>query len=182
MENLQPRCIQCDVELPGSHSHRKYCSTRCKSSWRKNNPGPPREAGHVCRCCGTTFPIGPGQHNKWLCSDACRKKSNTDSVRNFHKRRPKMEAIYRARTKEKCPVDSQNLRFYRLNPVAARHCESCGDRRVLEIAHKPGFERLGARRSSANMKWPKMVWVLCPTCHRLLDRMRYSPAELGLTV
>jgi len=25
-----------------------------------------------------------------------------------------------------------------------------------------------------------MVWVLCPTCHALLDRMHYPPEELGL--
>jgi hypothetical protein len=31
------------------------------------------------------------------------------------------------------------------------------------------------------MRWPEKVWVLCPTCHRLLDRMNYSPSELGLS-
>jgi hypothetical protein len=33
---------------------------------------------------------------------------------------------------------------------------------------------------AANMQWPEMVWVLCPTCHRLLDRMHYPPTDLGL--
>lgn len=91
-----------------------------------------------------------------------------------------MEAIYRARTREKLGPDSQNKRFYALNPNAPRACEACGEDRVIEVAHRPGYERLGARRSSANMQWPKMVWVLCPTCHRLLDRMHYPPEDLGL--
>ena len=180
MKSLQPHCIECGVEMPGAHSHKKYCSTRCKGRWQKKNPSQPVAKGHNCRVCGVLFPIGPGQNNKWLCSDACRRSSNAASVRNFHERRPKMEAIYRARTKEKLPPDSQNRRFYQLNPNAPRCCESCGESRVTEIAHRPGCERLGQRRSSANMVWPTMVWVLCPTCHRLLDRMNYPPSDLGL--
>lgn len=180
MEDLQPRCVDCGAAMPGSHLHRKYCSGRCKARWRKKHPAPPREAGHDCRECGTHFSIGPGQHNKWLCSDACRRASNARSVRTFHARRPRMEAIYRARTKTRMPPDSQNRRFYGLNPEAPRACEACGEARVTEIAHKPGHERLGERRAAANLRWPDMVWVLCPTCHRLLDRMHYAPEELGL--
>lgn len=180
MDDFQPKCVECGVSMPGSHSHKKYCSSACKGRWRKKNPSPPRENGHTCRVCGIHFQIGHGEHNKWICSDECRKKSNAASIRNFHMRRPKMEAIYRAKTKNKLPPDSQNRRFYSLNPNAPVACESCGESRVLEIAHKPGHERHGARRSAANMKWPEMVWVLCPTCHRLLDRMHYPPAELGL--
>lgn len=167
-------CVQCGTEMPPSHSHRKYCSGKCKAAYRRAHGGGTVEDGHVCRQCGTRFQIGPGQHNKWLCSDKCRRDSNAKSVREFHERRPRMEAVYRARTKEKLPPDSQNLRFYRLNPDAPRACESCGEARVTEIAHKPDHARLGQRRSAANMVWPAMVWVLCPTCHRLLDRMNYS--------
>lgn len=181
MDPLQPSCVECGAELPGSHIHRKYCSTRCKARWRKKHPHPPRKAGHHCRECGVLFEIGPGQHNKWLCSDPCRKASNARSIRTFHQRRPQMEAIYRARTKQKLPPDSQNRRFYGLNPDAPKCCQSCGEGRVVEIAHRPGHERLGQRRSAANMKWPEMVWVLCPTCHRLLDRMNYPPEDLGLS-
>ena len=179
--DLQPHCVECGVVMPGSHLHRKYCSSKCKFYWRKKNPCQKREDGHLCRQCGTLFPIGPHQHNKWLCSDECRKASNAQSVRTFHDRRPQMEAIYRARTKKKLPPDSQNRRFYLAYPNAPKACQGCGESRVVEIAHKPGFERLGQRRSRANMQWPEMVWVLCPTCHRLLDRMNYSPSELNLS-
>jgi len=180
MESLHPKCVECGVELPGSHYHRKYCSGRCKARHRKRVPHLTREHGHNCRMCGRHFPIGPGQHNKWLCSDDCRRASNAKSARTFHERRPAMEQIYRARTKEKQLPDSQHVRFYRLNPTAPKACQACGESRVTEIAHKPQHARLGQRRSSANMQWPEMVWVLCPTCHRLLDRMNYSPLELGL--
>jgi hypothetical protein len=178
--SLQPHCVRCNKEMPGSHSHRMYCSGACKAAYRRANPNQSRDDGHNCRQCGTLFPIGPGQHNKWLCSDECRRASNAKSVRTFHDRRPMMEAIYRARTKDKLPPDTQNRRFYSLNPDAPRACEGCGEDRVIEIAHRPEHQRFGQRRSSANMRWPGMVWVLCPTCHRLLDRMHYPPKDLGL--
>ena len=175
------KCLECGISMETSHIHKKYCSSKCKARWRKKNPNGKMEDGHNCRVCGKLFALEKGQANKWLCSDECRRASNAKSVRSFHERQPLISAVYRARTKEKCPPDSQNKRFYALNPAAPVACEACGEHRVTEIAHRPGHERLGARRSAENMKWPDMVWVLCPTCHRLLDRMRYSPEELGLT-
>jgi len=86
------------------------------------------------------------------------------------------------RSKEKQLPDSNLIRFKRWNPNAPDACESCGEDRVIEVAHKPGFERNGAWRKAANSKWPEMVWVLCPTCHSLLDRMHYPPGDLGLIV
>ena len=135
---------------------------------------------HACRICGTIFPITKEQHNKWLCSEVCRRASNAKSVRTFHLRKPHKEYEYRSRTKAKKLPDGNNVRFYRSNPTAPKSCESCGESRVLDVAHKPGHERIGAWRSSKNCKWPEMVWVLCPTCHALLDRMNYPPSDLGL--
>lgn len=176
-------CIECGVEFPpSSHFHRKYCSGKCKARHRKKTAAGKLADGHDCRVCGKHIELKPGQANKWICSAKCRRARNAESVRDFHLRRPAMEAIYRARTKKKLPPDSANRRFYKLNPNAPRTCESCGEARVTEVAHKPGHERIGERRSSANLKWPTMVWVLCPTCHRLLDRMGYSPQELGLAL
>ena len=177
---IHPKCVQCGVEMPGSHSHRKYCSGSCKAAYRKANPGGKADDGHNCRQCGTWVTIGHGQHNKWLCSDECRRASNAKSVREFHSRKPQAEAAYRARTKEKRLPDGNLHRFYRTNPDAPRACESCGEHRVLDVAHKPEHPRLGAWRNSKNCIWPTMVWVLCPTCHSLLDRMHYQPEELGL--
>ena len=176
------KCVECGADMGAVHIHKKYCSGKCKARWRKKNPNGRLADGHICRICSKWFPLGPRQANKWLCSDNCRRASNAKSVREFHKRQPLIEAIYRARTKAKKLPDGQNVRFYRLNPDAPRACESCGESRVTEIAHKPGYERLGARRSSKNLVWPLMTWVLCPTCHRLLDRMNYAPSELGLNL
>src|ERR1039458_9473927 len=83
-------CIQCSCELPAtSPSHRKFCSGRCKARYRKIHGCDGKSGeGHQCRECGTLFPIGPGQHNKWLCSDECRRKSAKRSIREFHGRRP----------------------------------------------------------------------------------------------
>jgi len=166
--------------MPGSHIHRMYCSRRCKGRWQRKHPKAP-VTSHACRVCGTPFGIGPGQHNKWLCSDICRRSSQAKSVRTFHQRRPQQEAIYRARTKAKKLPESNLARFYRSNPDAPRACESCGESRVLDVAHRPEMRRLGAWRSSRNCHWPAMVWVLCPTCHALLDRMGYPLHELGLS-
>ena len=168
--------------MPGSHVHRKYCSQKCKGRYRKKNPSPPKENGHICRICGKWFPIGKGQHNKWLCSDQCRRESVAKSTREFHLRNPHKENLYRQRTKAKRLPDSNLIRFRRTNPNAPKKCESCGENRVLDVAHKPGKERNGAWRNSQNCKWPDMVWVLCPTCHALIDRMHYSPEELGLKI
>ena len=175
-------CVQCAADLSGSHSNRLYCSTRCKAAYRRANPAPPASEGHHCRMCGTLFKIEKGQHNKWLCSPACRRASNNKSVRTFHERKPHMEPIYRERTKSKKFPEGNLVRFYKYNPDAPRSCEACGENRVLDVAHKPTHRRLGEWRSSKNCKWPGMVWVLCPTCHCLLDRMHYPPADLGLKV
>ena len=175
-------CRDCGSEMVGVSLHQKYCSQKCKRRYHKKRSvdqnGP--VSSHTCRMCGTGFPIGKGQNNQWLCSEKCRRASNAKSVREFHKRRPLQQELYRARTRKKIGPDGNLIRFYGNNPNAPRSCESCGEIRVLEIAHKPGFERIGERRSKVNSKWPDLVWVLCPTCHRLLDRMGYAPGELGL--
>lgn len=87
---------------------------------------------------------------------------------------------YYSRSRKKLGPDSNLRRFFWRYPNAPKSCQSCGEKRVIEIAHKPGFERNGSWRSVANTKWPEKVWILCPTCHALIDRMNYSPKDLGL--
>jgi hypothetical protein len=50
---------------------------------------------------------------------------------------------------------------------------------VLDIAHRPEHARRGAWSNAANTT-PEKVWILCPTCHALLDRLGYSAEQLGL--
>lgn len=172
-------CLHCNAAMKAEHLSKKFCSARCKKRYNKSH-GRKRDDGGVCRQCGKLFPRGPGQNAKSICSPECRRARLAESVRTFHLRRPAMEAIYRSRTREKIGPDSSLRRFYLWNQNAPRSCESCGESRVLEVAHKPTSPRLGERRTKLNCKWPELVWVLCPTCHRLLDRMNYSPDELGL--
>lgn len=157
----------------------RYCSPACGAKYRSSQR--PKVTHHQCRTCGKDFPIGPGQNQKWLCSDACRRAKNAKTVREWHLRNPDRAALHRQRRKAKQLPDGNLTRFRRWNPDAPTACQSCGENRVLDIAHKPGRERNGQRRSSKNCKWPDDVWVLCPTCHALIDRMRYPPAELGLS-
>src|SRR3990167_5040842 len=135
------KCVECRIEMQSGHAHKKYCSGRCKARYRKKHGGGKMSDGHDCRICKKWFALKQGQANKWLCSDKCRRAANAKSVREFHNRRPLMEAIYRARTKDRFPPDSANRRFYQLNPKAPRACESCGESRVTEVAHRPGHER-----------------------------------------
>ena len=176
---FQSKCLSCNADLSGSSPSRKYCNHLCKNRYLKRH-GTKREDGHPCRVCGTLIALIPGQNNKWICSANCRRARTAEIVRTFHERRPRAEAFYRARTKLKQDPDSNLKRFRRSNPLAPQACEACGEIRVLDIAHKPRARRFGEWRSARNCKWPSMVWVLCPTCHALLDRMNYSPEELGL--
>lgn len=173
-------CLYCGKEMLGSHIGRKYCSRKCKAAYYRTHTAGHITDGHICRTCGKHFPLKSGQGNKWYCSDECRKAAVAKSAREFYLRHPQMEKIYRTRTREKLGPDSNVKRFYKWNPNAPRACESCGETRVLEIAHRPECARIGGYRNKANYKWPEKVWVLCPTCHQLLDRMNYTPAELGL--
>jgi len=181
-KSLCPTCVECGLQMPSAHIHKMYCSRRCKGRYRKKHPHGSLAAGHACRMCGKRIKLHKGQGNKWLCSSKCRRASTALSVRTFHERRPRQEAIYRARTKEKRLPNGNLHRFYRTNPNAPHACECCGEKRVLDVAHKPHAARLGEWRSSKNCKWPSMVWVLCPTCHALLDRMHYPPSDLGLVI
>ena len=71
--------------------------------------------------------------------------------------------------------------FFRANPGAPMHCEACGESRTIEVAHKPAYKREGGPKRYSSCLWPEKVWVLCPTCHSLIDRCGYGPSSLGLT-
>jgi len=177
---MKTLCLHCSAPVSAQRTTRKFCTRECGAAYRWKIAPKKSDEGHVCRACGKTFPIGPGQNQKWTCSDACRRARVAQITREFHLRNPEREALYRQRHKAKQLPDSNLHRFRRWNPNAPTACESCGETRVLDMAHKPGQERNGQWRSQANCRWPEMVWVLCPTCHALLDRMHYPPAELGL--
>ena len=175
-------CDHCGKEYEYKRHDSKYCSQSCGAAHRFSLQPKITEAGRQCIVCGKQFSLRRDQSQKKTCSDACRRARVSQIIREWHKRNPERESLYRQRTKEKQLPSTNLVRFYRHNPDAPKACECCGEQRVLDVAHKPGYERNGQWRNINNTQWPEQVWVLCPTCHALVDRMRYSPEELGLTI
>ena len=174
-------CEHCRIEYVAKRATSRFCSQKCGAAFRWAKTEKDTEKPRACRECGKMFFASADANQKRICSVECRRARNSRSVREFHAANPDRENWYRLRSKEKKLPDSNHIRFYRVNQSAPKHCESCGEARVLEIAHRPNHERNGRGRSLSNCKWPEMVWVLCPTCHRLLDRMNYTPEDLGLS-
>lgn len=174
-------CIHCGKDFEPKRKDSKYCSRSCGAAYKFSLLPKVTDSGRTCIVCGKHFPLNRNQGQKKTCSDGCRRARVAQIIREWHKRNPDRESLYRQRTKEKQPPGTNLVRFYRHNPGAPNACESCGENRVLDVAHKPGHERNGQWRNKNNTKWPQKVWILCPTCHALIDRMHYSPEELGLT-
>src|SRR4030042_995683 len=180
-------CQYCGKEFLSDHLiSQAYCSRSCEGKRYRESHGLHKlKDGRFCKQCGTHFfPKGQGENNKQHCSLKCAAISARESRTKFWKRQANPKKLikqYRLRYREKVGPDGNLKRFYRNNPSAPKACQSCGEKRVLDIAHKPHAARNGAWRSRANTKWPENVWILCPTCHALLDRMNYSPQDLGLS-
>lgn len=114
------------------------------------------------------------------CSKKCRERNRRSYARQWNKNNPEKRDDYYRKAAAKFGVDKPLRRLWRAFPEMPHYCEGCGDDRVLDIAHKPHAKRNGARRTRKNTN-PDTVWVLCPTCHTLLDRKGWSPAEIGIT-
>ena len=179
-------CVICGNEFEAKTAWHRYCSRACEAKNYRNSHGLwLLKDGRFCRQCGKKFfPEGRGGNNKQHCSDECSKKSARESRSKFwskfgDKKKQKMNE-YHKKSREKVGPDGNLKRFYKRYPEAPKACQSCGETRVLDIAHKNGHERNGAWRSVDNTTLEK-VWILCPTCHALLDRMNYDPSDLGLS-
>jgi hypothetical protein len=98
-------------------------------------------------------------------------------VDRFKRENPGVQRIYN-RTRGR---DTLEVRVRKKFPQLPKSCQAagCTEARVLELAHRPEFKRNGAWRSIA-LYQPHMIWVLCPTHHRLIDRGICAPAEFGL--
>jgi len=178
MKETIRHCVICGSQFEASTSWHKYCSIPCKSLRYRELNNPPTQ--RYCRQCGVGFVLAAQEGNKQHCSVECSRKSARESRSKFWERNgTKKRKAYYKKSREKLGPDSNLKRFYARNPDSPKACESCGEYRVLDIAHKPGHERNGSWRSAKNTT-PEKVWILCPTCHALLDRMGYLPKELGL--
>ncbi len=170
-------CLICGGAFKATRAWHKYCHRNCKERDARKKVGLVRDIGRYCKQCGIRFipTIGHTQH----CSTECSKTSARQSRSKFFKNNPGIIKKYYEKTFKKHGHKGNLDRFYTKYPDAPKSCQSCGEDRVLDIAHKPEHKRNGQWRSASNCT-PEKVWILCPTCHALIDRKGYDPKELGL--
>lgn len=178
-------CVLCGTPFQATNSWHKYCSDKCRITTGISRKHRTLETGRYCRQCGKHFfPDFKTGKNQQHCSIECAKKSAKECRSKFweklgDKRKEKRDAYY-ANNRAKCGTDSNLKRFYARFPDAPKACQSCGESRVLDIAHKPSYKRNGSWPAIKNTTI-ESCWILCPTCHALIDRKGYDPADLGLS-
>jgi hypothetical protein len=170
-------CAVCQASLAGRRSNAAVCSGPCGAELsRRRGPSGPRS----CRVCSKPVPRHEhGDGNRQHCSSECARVSAKASRAAFHRRRPEADEVYRATQRAKKTRDTALGRLWKRWPDLPRACEACGESRVLDIAHRPEHARRGAWAVKRNCT-PEMVWILCPTCHALLDRVGLTAEQLGI--
>lgn len=174
-------CQRCGTPVNAQRKTRKWCddcTTRVKDTT-------PRQL--TCGWCTKPFTAARDmkerakRHCSPDCSNAASTKAKVESAKRRRRGEPKRLP---GRPVELTPEESATRkregvvsRWFRRNPDRPRKCEACGETRVVELAHKK--PRNGAARLLSNTG-PDDVWVLCPTCHRVLDYGIETAEELGL--
>ncbi len=182
----------CSTVFTPENRAQVYCSISCRTrathareklnGARKITSGDPR----ICHTCKEPFlPRSKYSGNAKYCSHACRVEGIRTQQKNWKNANPDSQAIYnRARAHEMGGGDTVRQRLYNRYPDLPTRCESstCSvtDVRILEAAHKPGFERKGDRLRVMKYYERHMFWMLCPNCHTYLDTKLKTPDKLGL--
>ncbi len=173
-------CVVCSTPFEANTSRHMYCSRSCETRRQRERKGIKLESeGRHCRQCGYHF--APTSNHQMHCSPKCSNRSARESRSKFFARNPNSMIEYSKRYRNRVGGDGNLIRFFIRHPNAPRQCQACGDDRVLDIAHRPEYKRNGAWHTAKNSTWPEKVWILCPTCHALIDRKGYDPASLGLS-
>lgn len=175
-------CIGCSEPITALRKTKKWCSDSCR--FRRKDA-----IIRSCRWCSAEIKIPPNSprevRGRKYCSEEHARlgavKARNDSKKRMANGLPKRKGG-RDRTLSDTERDERKRegiadRFFRKNPDRPRICQSCGETRVVEIAHK--VPRRGAWQSLKNTKSAD-VWILCPTCHRCLDYGIQTSEELGL--
>jgi hypothetical protein len=172
-------CAICNLSFERV-SNRLYCGRSCSDAARLSRH-PNQDPNRPCRQCGAIFVrVGRGHANKQHCSNDCARKSAQESASKFKVRRPERDAIYReAARRRQTQKDVALARIWKRYPWMPRWCEGCAESRVLEIAHRPEFRLWGTWPTLENTT-PEKIWILCPTCHALLDRKGFTKEQLGI--
>ena len=177
MNTVKRFCVFCGTDFLATRAWHKFCSHNCKEKKRRKDNGLVRDVGRFCKQCRKHFI--PESSHKQHCSNECSIKSARQSRNKFLKKNPDVYLKYYKKSKLKNGKDGNLVRLYKRYPDLPKECQSCGENRVLDIAHKPNHKRNGAWRSAKNTT-PEKIWILCPTCHALLDRKGYEPNKLNL--
>ena len=177
MNTVIKHCIVCGKEYEATRAWHKYCSPVCQKGRKRKDRGLIKDIGRYCKQCGVHFI--PDKNQQLHCSEECSKKSARQSRAKFLKQNPDAYKKYYNKGKIKNGKDGNLIRLYRRYPDLPKSCQSCGEDRILDIAHKPEHKRNGAWRTLKNTT-PEKIWILCPTCHMLIDRKGYDPKQLGL--
>lgn len=173
-------CAECASPFAALRPDKRYCSPPCAGRAGRRRRGEQLDVtkdGRDCIRCGQHFEIVPPNTNRRYCSEGCARDAAREQRRAFHRRKPGIQKVYNSRRPFQDTVLGRLSRKYSDIPSA---CEACREARILEVAHRPEFKRNGAWKIVANTL-RHMFWVLCPTCHKLLDRGICTQEELGLT-
>ena len=173
-------CTMCGTAFKAIRPDKRYCSPKCQNRQGRLRRGEQTDVtkhGRDCGICHRHFHIQPPNSNQRYCSTDCAAQAAKIQRRAFHRKNPLLWKVYNARRPYR---DSVLARLRRKYPSLPTSCQSCGEARVLEVAHKPGHERRGAWRVMRNCA-QHMIWILCPTCHKLVDKGISTPTELGLS-
>jgi hypothetical protein len=173
-------CTDCGDQFQAVRPDKRYCSSTCQARAGRRRRGEQTDAtkaGADCQWCGQHFDITPPSTNQRHCSDECSREAARKQRREFYRKNPERRKVYNSRRPYR---DVRIARLRRRYDDIPTSCESCGEKRVLEVAHRPEYARKGAGRSVKNSQ-RHMFWILCPTCHKLLDYEICSQEELRLT-
>lgn len=182
-------CEICGNPYLAKFPHQKRCSPECRATAAINYSRNRDQSLTVdewkskkrhCKWCGIEFTLlDKSANHKEYCSGDCKKAGYSQKVKDFHVRNPGKQSEYNKTRVEKHGRDTLLTRLYLRHPNLPKSCESCGESRVIDLVHKPKSARNGAHRTLRQYQ-RHMFWILCPTCHALIDRGVCAPKELGL--
>ena len=187
LHSYERSCERCGLDFTTGTRTSKYCSERCRTRSAVDRRHASR-AGEwlrtpvICRKCSKEFcrtlQTGP---NKKYCSDKCAAEARSIYNKNWMSKSPEAMRQYDQERYKRHGRDTLITRLRHRYPDLPTVCETknCLEQRVLEIAHKPEFKRNGGWRTQDKYE-RHMFWMLCPTCHRVLDFAIETPEQMGL--
>lgn len=179
-------CEHCQSGFNKWNRSQRYCSERCRTdastARRIRRPGHWLLVPVKCGICGTDFFRTPeSSPNRKYCSPECAIRGRLRNHLRFRELHPNAMAAYNRTRVQSHGRDTLITRLRKRYPDLPTVCEvpTCSESRVLDIAHKPKYKRNGSWRTLDKYK-RHMFWMLCPTCHRVLDLKIETPRQMGL--